>query len=466
MKIKFGTDGWRAVIGREYTEDNVARLTTGVAYWLKEYFPNPRVVVGFDCRFGGARFAEIVANVLDFHGVQVIYDTHPVTTPVISYAAKKYEASLGIILTASHNPPDYNGYKLKGGYGGPLLPAQIAEVEAHVPEEIEVNYWSLDQKISRKEDLTALYLEEVRRQFDLDAIRNAPFQVAYDAMYGSGQFVVRELLPDALLFRCEWNPHFYGINPEPVEKNLGEFQDYLKGQNADIALVNDGDADRIGLLDGDGNYIDSHMLLLLLIHYLHRYKGKSGKVVCGFSSSVKIAQYCKQHGLDLEVVPIGFKHICDRMLHEDVLVGGEESGGIAVQGHIPERDGIWNGLLLFQWMTETGKSIGELMDEVREIVGPFAYRRIDLKIPEELKQEIVERCKQDAYQAFGDFKVQNREDLDGWKYFLNEDEWVMIRPSGTEPVLRTYAEGKTPERAIAILEACHSTLLGPDYKNK
>ena len=229
--------------------------------------------------------------------------------------------------------------------------------------------------------------------------------------------------------------------------------------NLDFGLVNDGDADRIGLFDGEGNYIDSHNIILLLLHYLCNYKGWKGKVATGFSSTVKITQFCKMHNLELEVVPIGFKHICSLMVNEDILVGGEESGGIAVKGHIPERDGIWNGLVLIQAMMETKKTLPELLKEVTDLVGSFAFQRIDLKLSQAKKQEVVSNCKAGKYSSFGNWKVERIEDLDGWKYYFNADEWLMIRPSGTEPVLRTYAEGRTEERAKEILENCHYQIL-------
>lgn len=466
MKIKFGTDGWRAIIAKEFTVDNVARVTSGVVAWLKENFETPSVVIGHDCRFAGDLFAETAAKVLIHSGIKVYLAKGYVSTPMVSFGAFQNKASLGIIFTASHNPPAYNGYKLKGGYGGPLLEEQIHAVETFIPDVNTITLDSINLNEAEKTgllvytDLEDAYCKHVEKSFDLDVIRNSKMKLAYDAMYGSGQNVIRRLLPNVELFRCEHNPHFYGISPEPIMRNLGAYAEFIKQKgNIDCGLATDGDADRIGLMDGKGNFVDSHHIMLLLIHYLYKYKGLRGKVATGFSSTVKINQLCAHYGLELEVVKIGFKHICGLMLNEDILMGGEESGGIAVKGHIPERDGIWNGMVIWEFMAKSGKTLEELIQEVYDIVGTFAFERIDLTLDERKKQSIVENCKVGSYKQFGDYKVQRVETLDGFKYILSDSEWVMIRPSGTEPVLRTYAEGATQEDAFNILKACHDTIL-------
>lgn len=466
-KIKFGTDGWRAIIADTFTVTNVARVTLGVVAWLKQENKEHSVVLGHDCRFAGALFTETIAKVLAEHGVKVHVAKGFVTTPMVSFGAREMSASLGIIITASHNPPSYNGYKLKGGFGGPLLDDDIQAVEALIPDEQPLDLGAVDLAALRASgmvadiDLEGMYVEEVERSFDLDAIANSGMKLAYDAMYGSGQRVLPRILPDAKLYRCEYNPHFYGLAPEPIMRNLGGYSEFIQHEgDIDLGLATDGDADRIGLMDGDGNFVDSHHILLLLIHYLYTVKGWRGKVCCGFSSSVKVKQLCDHYGLELDVVKIGFKHICGTMLKEDVLVGGEESGGIAVKGHIPERDGIWNGLVLLEFMAKSGKTLKELVREVYDIVGSFGFHRIDLTLPEAQKQQIVEQCKAGAFAEFGPYKVQRVDTLDGYKYILSDDQWVMIRPSGTEPVLRTYAEGANVSEAKAILEATHKVILG------
>jgi len=466
-KIKFGTDGWRAIIAKDFTVENVARVAQATATWLKKNYENPSVVVGHDCRFAGELFAETASIVLAANGVKVHLAKVFVTTPMIALGAFKLKTSIGIIITASHNPPSYNGFKLKGGYGGPLLPAQVQEIEDIIKDKNDINLESYSisgfesNGLLKYVDLETMYCDHAIANFDLDAIRNSGLKLALDAMYGSGQNVLKRLLPDISFLHCDYNPSFKGQAPEPIHKNLLEFSNLIKNsENIDCGLAIDGDADRIGLYDNKGNFIDSHHIILLLIHYLVKYKKMNGKICTAFSTTVKIKNICKHYGLELEIAKIGFKYICGIMLKDDVLVGGEESGGIAIKGHIPERDGIWMGLVIWEYMAKSGKSLNALIDEVYSIVGKFAVERVDLHIKEETKNEILKNCVENKYTSFGKYNVIRVEDMDGWKYFFNENEWVMIRPSGTEPVLRTYAESHSKEEAFEILKATEKTLLG------
>ncbi len=466
-KIKFGTDGWRAIIAKEFTTENVARVSEAVSQWVKnKNSKNPSIVIGHDCRFGGELFVETAVKVFSKNGIKVYMADGYVSTPMISYGANKLNTNIGVIITASHNPAEYNGYKLKGNYGGPLLVDDVQAIEDIIPETINYNLdeISVDEYRAKGDveyiDLEGIYCLHVQKNFDLEAIEKSGLKIAYNAMYGSGQRAFKRIMPNATFYHCEHNPTFNGIAPEPIMKNLGDFSDFIKSENnIDLALITDGDADRIGLMDGEGNFIDSHHTILLLIHYLTKYKNMTGKVCTGFSSTVKIQTYCDKHNLDLDIVPIGFKYICGIMINEDVLVGGEESGGIAIKGHIPERDGLWIGLTVIEFMAKTGKSIKQLIEEIYEEVGSFAFQRIDLKLPEAQKQQIVEKCKQGDYKAFGDYKVEKTDDLDGYKFYFNNSEWVMIRPSGTEPVLRTYSESKDKASAENILKATHKAIL-------
>ncbi len=466
-KIKFGTDGWRAIIAKDFTVDNVARVTIATAEWLKKNFDKPSVVVGHDCRFAGELFAETVTKVLANAGIKVFLAKDFVSTPMVSLGTKNKGASLGIILTASHNPPSYNGYKLKGHFGGPLLPAQIQEVEDIIPEKNNIDLDKLSiaefQKSGLVEyvDLETMYVDHVEKNFDMNAIRNSKMNFAYDAMYGAGQNVMRRLLPDITFMHCDYNPGFEGQAPEPIHKNLMPFSNLIKESgDIDCGLATDGDADRIGLYDSKGNFVDSHHIILLLINYLVTQKKYTGKVVNAFSVTPRVKKMCEHYGLEYQVVQIGFKHIAGIMISEDVLLGGEESGGIAIKGHIPERDGIWMGLTIWEYMVKSGKTLDELTQEIYKIVGEFKFERSDLHLKEEVKNTIVENCKNNKYDAFGPYKVTRLETIDGWKYFFDNDEWLMIRASGTEPVLRNYAESATTEKAFAILKAAEKTLLG------
>lgn len=346
-KIKFGTDGWRAIIAQDFTVENVARVTEATSKWLLAQFKQPTVVVGHDCRFAGELFAETTAKVFIANGIKVLLAKGFVSTPMISLGAVKYKTNLGIILTASHNPPSYNGYKIKAHYGGPLGPDEVQEVEDLIPNSANGNYKTIDLKDAETKglleivNLEDLYIKHVEANFDIAAIKKANLNLAYDSMFGAGQRVMSRLFPEIHHLHNDHNPGFHGQAPEPIHKNLLEFSNFIKNNGKiSCGLATDGDADRIGLYDNEGNFVDSHHIILLLIHYLKKYKGLNGKVATAFSTTVKIKNMCAHYNLPLDVVKIGFKYICGIMVNEDVLVGGEESGGIAIKGHIPERDGI------------------------------------------------------------------------------------------------------------------------------
>jgi phosphomannomutase len=464
-KIKFGTDGWRAIIAEEFTTENVARVSYATAKWLKANYDHPRVVIGHDCRFAGALFVDVATKIFLSEGIHVRMAKGFVSTPMISLAAFQYKCEIGVIITASHNPPSYNGFKLKAYFGGPLSPEHVQEVEDIIPDVCPVDYnaISIDGAIAAGQleivDLETRYVEHVKANFDLDAISNSGMNLVYDAMYGAGQNVIKRILPNTQLLHCENNPSFYGQAPEPIAKNLQELESYIKAKG-DIycALATDGDADRIGLYNGKGEFVDSHHIILLLIHYMVKYKQMTGKVVIAFSVSPRIEKLCQHYGLEIQTTKIGFKEIATIMVEDDVLLGGEESGGIAVKGHIPERDGIWMGLIIWEFMAKSGKTLDELIAEVYDIVGPFKFERNDLHITEELKQRIIANCKADNYKSFGQYNVREVKTIDGFKYFFDDERWVMIRPSGTEPVLRTYAEAPTLEEVRVILKATEDTI--------
>lgn len=464
-KIKFGTDGWRAIIAQDFTVDNVARVAEGSAKWLLAQSKNPEIVLGHDCRFAGELFCDTVAKVMCSMGVKVHLAKGFVSTPMISLGTVELKKDLGIIITASHNPPEYNGFKLKGSFGGPLQPSKVSEIEELIPDRCSVALDKVELATFESNgalqyvDLETMYVDHVKANFDLDAIRKSGLNLAYDAMYGAGQNVLKRILPDMTFLHCDYNPSFKGQAPEPIHKNLTEFSNLIKNGNFASGLVTDGDADRLGFYDSKGNFVDSHHIILLLIHYLHKYKGLNGKVCTAFSTTPKVAKLCKHYGLEMQTVKIGFKYIAEIMIQEDVLLGGEESGGIAIKGHIPERDGIWMGLTLWEFMAKSGKTLNDLIEEVYAIVGRFSFERNDLHIKEEIKQRVLENCKSGAYTSFGKYKVSRVEDLDGYKYFFENGDWLMIRASGTEPVLRTYAESDSKDAAFDILNTAKSILL-------
>lgn len=462
--IKFGTDGWREIIADNYTVENVIRVANATAIWINGNSENKSCTVGYDCRFGGKMFAENTARVLASHGIKVFLSKGFCSTPMISLANTRLNTFAGVIITASHNPPSYNGYKIKANYGGPVIPAEIEKVEALISYSELPALQSLEYFISsgliEYADFEAMYLAQIEEKFDTAKLKSYAPHFAYDAMYGAGQNIIKKLLPGSSLLHCEYNPGFNGTAPEPILKNLLEFSELLKNNdNLLCGLATDGDADRIGFFDSKGRFVDSHHLILLLMQYLTKYKGLSGKIVKSFSVSSKIDKLATLIGLETITTKIGFKYICEYMINDDVLIGAEESGGIAVKGHIPERDGIWMGLLILEYMAVSGKSIETLIDETYAMIGAFAVERYDLHIEEAQKQAIIQNCKNNAYTAFGTYQVEKTENMDGYKYHLGNEEWVMIRPSGTEPVLRVYAESGNSEKAYKILDACKATIL-------
>jgi phosphomannomutase len=464
--IKFGTDGWRAIIAEEFTVENVARVSEATANWLIKNFQDPSVVIGHDCRFGGPLFTETATKVFLAKNIKVYMNKGICSTPMVSLGAVHYKASLGVVITASHNPPSYNGYKLKGHFGGPLSPEHVQEIENIIPEKCSVNFSKIileENERNGKLNIVPLeenYIQHVQKNFDLNAIRQSGLHFAYDSMFGAGQNVMCRLFPEIDHLHNDLNPGFHGQAPEPIHKNLLPFSEFIKNNGKiDCGLATDGDADRIGLYDNKGNFVDSHHIILLLIHYMAKYKGMSGKVCTAFSTTVKIKNMCEHYGFPLEVVKIGFKYISDIMVKEDVLLGGEESGGIAIKGHIPERDGIWMGLTIWEFMAKTGKSLQQLIEEVYSITGTFWFERNDLHLNEDLKNKIMDNCKVKKYNAFGKYKIERIEDLDGYKFFFDNETWLMIRASGTEPVLRTYAEAKNKDLAFDILSEAKKTLL-------
>ncbi len=455
--IRFGTDGWRAIIAQDFTVENVARLTYGLSDWVKKQDLPSRVVIGYDCRFGGEMFCRAAATVLLSEGIEVLFADRIVTTPMLAMATRDLDCCAGLMMTASHNPASYNGYKLKSHFGGPMGGQPLRDIEAATPDELP-NDWNIAEierhASFRKVDIETPYVKAIEAEFDMEAMRKNSAAMAYDAMYGAGQFVMRKLFPDIAHFRSEHNPTFHGINPEPIARNLKPFADFLASTDElTFGLVNDGDADRIGLMNGKGHFIDSHHIILLLIHYLVKYKGLKGKVVTAFSTVNKVHRLCEHYNLPLEIVKIGFKYASEVMVQERVMLAGEESGGIAVETHIPERDGIWIGLMLMEFMARSSKNLDELIQEVYDIVGPFVYMRNDLRLSQERKDAVVAACREGKISSIDGLVVQRVEDLDGWKFILENDAWVMIRPSGTEPVLRVYVDAGSQEQADDVMSA-------------
>ncbi|MFB6247475.1 MAG: phosphoglucomutase/phosphomannomutase family protein [Salinibacter sp.] len=459
--IEFGTDGWRAVIADDYTFENLERVAHATADWLHaEYGPSPRVVVGHDARFLSPQFADRTAQVLGHAGVTTTLADEMVSTPAVSWATQALDADAGVVITASHNPPEYNGYKLKAHFGGPAPPAMVSTVEgavgpaaARATDLPSLDTLLDDGRVSHR-DLRTGYLDALRDALNVEAIAASGLPIAHDAMYGAGQGLVTALLgPEQVRpLRHEHNPGFHGVAPEPIEDRLAELAETVARTDCAAGLANDGDADRIGMIDENGDYVSSHRILALLAKYLHEERGLSGRIVKTFSTTHMLDKMGERYGLPVETTPIGFKHIAPRMTEGAVLVGGEESGGIAAAGHIPERDGIYIGLLIVEMMVERGRPLSALVEELLEEFGPHYHHRDDIHIRADQKQDVLDRLDAGGgLDSVNGEAVRRVDTLDGYKHIVDTG-WLLVRPSGTEPVLRVYSEAESPAAAEALVK--------------
>lgn len=451
-RIQFGTDGWRAIIGDGFTLDNLERVSRATAEWVIDtYGRDSSVLIGYDTRFRGQDFTHHAARVMASMGLKVVVsDTHA-PTPAVSWGTKQFGHQAGIVITASHNPPEYSGFKIKGHFGGPALPDMIADVEARIQPFEECGYEPFDTYVAdgriKVQPLRQQYIDHVRTLVDIEAIREAGIKVVHDAMFGAGQQILSELLGEdrVIEHRNAINPGFEGTPPEPIERNLDELRDMITSNGCDAAIANDGDADRIGMTDEHGDFVDSHHLLALLVDYLYNDKGFRGRIVKTFSTTDMLDKMADALGLELSTTKIGFKYIGGEFLEGDVLVGGEESGGMAVQGHVPERDGIYIGLVILEMMATRGKELSRLVTDLHDRYGMHAFTRDDKHTSPERKEAILIRlAEQGGLSEVASRSVTKAETIDGFKYHT-EDGWLLIRPSGTEPVLRIYAEASSKE---------------------
>lgn len=449
--IKFGTDGWRAIIADQFTFDNVAGVAQAYAEYLLLQQGN-KVVVGYDTRFMAGRFARRAAEVLAANGLEVHLARSYLPTPVLSFAVTHLQADGGVMITASHNPAEYLGLKIKGRYGGAATPAIIAEVEQRLGARPK---WS--EAAIHSFDVRKAYYQFLTRQLDIEALRAYDGVMYHDSLGGAGAGWLAGFFKHAGLklelreLHAVPDPMFYGVHPEPIPQNQFTIMTVLKAEeDPTFAAINDGDADRIGAVLAGGSNFNSHQVFAVLLNHLHS-KGLTGRVVKTFSTSKIVDKLAHRLGLELVVTPIGFKHIADEMLKGGVLIGGEESGGIGVAGHIPERDGLLNALLLLESVVRTGKSLGRQFAEVEAEVGfKHAYDRMDLQLPSmEHIQAAMARVQ--TPQTIAGQHVSGTESLDGIKWLFGETGWLLFRASGTEPVLRIYCEAQDGESVKAIL---------------
>jgi len=468
MTIRFGTDGWRAVISDTFTFANLQLVAQAIADYVLDQAntDQPEVVVGFDTRFLSDRYATEVARVLAGNGITAWLTRADAPTPAISYNVVHKNCAVGVMITASHNAPRYNGIKLKSADGGSASARQGHMVErflernqaqARGPNMIDYQK-GLDRDLIRRFDPAWPYYEHLGQLLDVDVISGGEMRVVADPMYGSGRGCFREFLSRTRThireIRGEMNPGFGGIHPEPIARYLTALVAAVQADQADVGLATDGDADRIGAVDASGNFVDPHHIFALTLRYLVEKRGWTGAVVKTVSTTLMIDRLAAKFNLPLRETPVGFNHIGELMLSEDVLIGGEESGGISIKGHIPEGDGILMGLLLLEIMAEADAPLHELVADLQATVGPTCYARRDLNLSHPVaKQEMVERLTNGAPTHMIQQTVRQVDTHDGVKYRLADDSWLLIRPSGTEPVLRVYAEGPDEEAVDALIQA-------------
>jgi phosphomannomutase len=455
--LVFGTDGWRDVIADKFTFTNLARATQAYADYLVSQQADV-VVVGHDTRFLGDGFAQKASEILAANGLRVLLSKSYLPTPALSYAVKYYGAGGGLMLTASHNPPQYHGFKLKGPYGGTATPDIYKAVNDRVQHVDLKDIKPFDKTKQAIEifDIQNAYYDFLKPQVNLEAIKTLSIPIYHEAVGGAGtswlsSFFSYAGLPQKVIdLHPEPHPLFYGVNPEPLAINLGYAMQTLEDQTQGLVICSDGDADRIGVVLTGGRFFNPHQIFAILLDQLYR-KGLRGKVVKTFTASRVIERLAHLRGLEVKETPVGFKYIVDAMLEGGVMIGGEESGGIGIQGHIPERDSFLNGLLLLETMATTGKTIDSLFAEIEhEVAWQHAYDRLDLHLHGNALKEAVMNALKDPPKEIAGRTLESVETLDGVKLNLSGNAWLMFRASGTEPVLRIYCEASS-ERDVATI---------------
>jgi len=462
--IKFGTDGWRGIIAEDFTFDNVRICAQATCDYLKDDGLAGRgLVVGYDTRFASEDFAAATAEVAAGNSIKVYLCPHPTPTPVISYGVIARKAAGAIVITASHNPARWNGFKLKTEDGTGAPPEVTAELEKRITAIGKVNRAPLPQALGKGlveyTDLVPAYLKHIAGILDLDELRRAGLKVVFDPMHGTGAGYMQSLLNGGKTklaeINGERNPMFPGMHqPEPIAANLGRLSAAIKERKADVGIATDGDADRLGIVDENGVFLTTLQVYALLCLYMLEVRGERGTIVKTINSSSMLYKLGKIYDVKVHETPVGFKHIAKLMLDrdQDILIGGEESGGYGFRGHIPERDGIFSGLCFLDLMAKTGKSPSQLVEYLYSKVGPHHFHRLDAKFPAGERQTIIDRLKNNPPNVIDGAEVVKVDTWDGFRFALADGGWLLIRFSGTEPVLRLYAESDSPARVNRLLE--------------
>ena len=471
--VKFGTDGWRGIIADDFTYENVRVAARAIAlYVLNHEDAKAGVCVGYDTRFGSRSFAKVVAEVLSGAGIPVWFANKITPTPELSFAVRELKAAGGVMITSSHNPAEWNGVKYKASYGGSGKPSQIAAIESYLLKPLALA--AVPANIEEM-DFAPSYVAALESFVDLKAIKESGYRFLIDTMYGAGKGYIAGIFGRAGIpyveFRSELNPAFPGINPEPIMPHIAATRVAVVAEKCDAGLITDGDADRIGAVDEHGNVVDAHKIFSILLQWLLERKKWPGDVTRAFNTTKMLDRISAKHGRTLHEHGIGFKYVCDLMLEKDILIGGEESGGVGISKHLPERDGLLNSLLIANVMADEKKTLGELVAALQEEYGEHQYGRIDMHIDEALKQSAIRRAKAGVSDVAG-LKVLRVETLDGIKFFLENpacagkpdaaETWLLLRASGTEPLLRVYCESCSAESVELVLAAAKAFVLQGD----
>ena len=467
MSIQFGTDGWRALMSEEFTVENVKICAQAVCDFMSDRDMGQNgLIIGYDTRFNSEVFAKTVAEVAAGNQIPVILCDKPCPTPVLSYNLVSRECGAGVVITASHNSKEWNGFKFKPSYGGSASPEIISEIEAYIsnignPETIPIMPIDSAEQMGllEKIDPEPPYLNHIAQLVNLSRIRNAGLNIAVDSMHGAGSKYFAKLIEGGtskvVEIRDEYNPSFPNmIQPEPIEKNLRPLIDFMEDSLYDVGLATDGDADRLGLIDEDGNYISTLQTFSLICKHLLENLEMKGPIIKSVTMTNVINKLGELHNVEVIDTPVGFKYLGPVMMEENAIAAGEESGGYGFTGHIPERDGLLSGLMILDLMSITQLNPSDLLEELEELVGPYHYDRHDIEFDEQDREEKLLRITDSKFESIGDLKVVSTDNRDGLKFNLEEDSWALIRLSGTEPLIRIYAEASTSDQVEKIIANC------------
>lgn len=459
-KIKFGTDGWRAVIGEDFIPENISRVIQAFA----DIYPNlPEaghpIYIGYDRRARSKETAELIAGILVANNIKTVLSKGFCPTPCVSWHVKTDRAAAGIMVTASHNPPKWNGIKFKESYGGAASPAYTDPIEAQIEKNAATgkrpkSAAGLNGPLFGYFDPHGAYVKNLKTWADLKLIRDSKFKILAEPMYGAGTDFFPEFFEDAVTqIHTAADTNFGGIQPEPIMPHVNEAIEIMKSRKYDICLITDGDADRIGAIDENGTYVTAHQIFSLLLKHLVETKKWKGRIIKSITTTQMINRLCKKYGLELVTTPVGFKHISPALNDPKVLMGGEESGGIGIPRHVCERDGVLCGLLLTEMMAVRERRLSEMVADLQKEVGPCEYRRIDMHLDKDTinKARTALKEKAGSVKELCGMKVKKLDLLDGYHFLREDDSWLLVRPSGTEPLLRIYAEARTMEEVDALL---------------